>query len=264
MNNLDNTNILDIADSTQDYDCQKREWISTYGSKLLQASLLAGYISDCRYVEERLNLELPGFLLPTNISIEKTDSPPAYCLRACSGVVDSYCSKNYWDHKDYYLTVDNYLGKHTIVKKIVAPAEVVKSTLSSTVQEKDDISDPYESDKRDWIFNFGSDLLQRSIVSDYSADLRYVEERVATEHPGFHKPRSEHQRADSPPEHCLKVCLHEDASSYISQSKGYLDDCYYVTIDSFLGKHQIVKEISKSAKTTKVKSSRSLKIKSKL
>ena len=252
MNNLDKTNAVDVADPIKDYDCEKRNWILTYGSELLQASLLAGYTSDCRYVEERLKLELPGFLLPTDISIKKTDSPPAYCLKACSGIVGSYCSEDCWRDKEYYLTIDNYLGKHTIVKKIAAPIEPVHFELGLAVKESNDAFDDYELDKRDWIFNFGSDLLQLSIVSNYESDIRYVLERSTIEHPGFYLSESHHQRTDSPPEYCLEACLREDSTSYVSQVK-YHSDNYYITIDNFLGKHQIVKKIDELAKTTEVK-----------
>ncbi len=252
MNNLDKTDAVDVADTLQDYDCEKRDWILTYGSELLQASLLAGYTSDCRYVEERLKLELPGFLLPTDISIKKTDSPPAYCLKACIEIVGSYCSEDCWRDKEYYLTIDNYLGKHKIVKKIVAPIKAVDSELSLAVRESNDACDGYESDKRDWIFNFGSDLLQLSIVSNYESDIRYVLERATIEHPGFYLSESQHQRTDSPPEYCLEACLREDSTSYVSQTKYYSDN-YYITIDNFLGKHQIVKKIDELAKTTEVK-----------
>lgn len=252
MNNLDKIDAVNIADTIQDYDCEKRDWISTYGSELLQASLLAGYISDCRYVDERLKLELPGFLLPTDISIKKTDSPPAYRLKACIEIVGSYCSENCWRDKEYYLTIDNYLGKHTIVKKIAAPIEAVDYGISLAVRESNDTANSYESDKLDWIFNFGSDLLQRSIVSNYESDVRYVLERARIEHPGFYLSESQHQRTDSPPEYCLEACWREDSTSYVSQAK-YHPDRYYITIDNFLGKHQIVKKIDELAKTTGVK-----------
>jgi hypothetical protein len=282
MNNLDKTDTVDVADKIQDYDRQKGDWISTYGSELLRASLVAGYTSDRRYVEERVKLEHPDFLIHTHrsikktdadfliyidSSIEKSDSPPAYCLKACSEIVGSYCSEDRWGNKDYYLTIDNYLGENKIVKKIIAPTEVIeaKSNLfedvkldskesNLSIEENNNILNSYESDKRDWIFDFGSDLLQYSIVSNYESDIRYVSERAAIEYPGFHPSESQHQRTDSPPEYCLKACLREDLESYVSQAKFHLHDDYYITIDNFLGKHQIVKKIDELPRTTEVKS----------
>jgi hypothetical protein len=281
MNNLDKTDAIDVADKAQDDDREKREWISIYGSELLQSSLLAGYTSDSRYVEERVKFDYPGFLIYTHRriqktdpesliyidkSIEKSDSPPAYCLRACSQIVGSYCSEDRWGDKDYYLTIDNYLGENKILKKIIEPPKVIEAENNLVFEEIElgiedyNISseaasntlDCYESDKRDWIFSFGSDLLQRSIVSNYESDIRYVLERAAIEHPGFSLSESQHQRTDSPPEYCLKACLREDSTSYVSQAK--YSDLYYITIDNFLGKHQIVKQIDKLAETSEVRS----------
>jgi hypothetical protein len=281
MNNLDKTDAIDVADRAQDNDCEKRDWISTYGSDLLRSSLLAGYTSDRRYVEERVRLEYPGFLIHTyrriqktdpesliyiDKSIEKSDSPPAYCLRACNEIVGSYCSEDRWGDEDYYLTIDNYLGENKIFKKIIEPSKVIEVESNLGFEDVElglegcnvfsegasNTFDPYESDKRDWIFSFGSDLLQRSIVSNYESDIRYVLERAAIEHPGFYLAESQHQRTDSPPEYCLKACLQEDSTSYVSQAK--CSDRYYITIDNFLGKHQIVKKIDRLAETSEVKS----------
>jgi hypothetical protein len=231
----------------RDIEQIKKDWIFLHGSDLLKASLVAGYSVDLRYAKERVQIDYPGFFLPTDISIAKTDSPPAYCLQACTEVADAYCSHRCYGGEEYYLTIDNYLGKHTIVKEIVVSIETPENEFSLYFEDSYSELDSYESEKRDWIFSYGSDLLQRSIIDRYDSTQRYVEERLEVEHPGFREVAgSDYQRADSPPEFCLKACLAEDGS-YCSQ-KPYCSDVYYITIDNYLGKHQIVKKIDMSLK----------------
>ena len=114
----------------RDIEQIKKDWILLHGSDLLKASLLAGYSVDLQYAKEGVQLDYPGFFLPTDMSIAKTDSPPAYCLQACTEVADSYCSHRYGGEQ-YYLTIDNYLEKHTIVKEIIALIEIADNELSS-------------------------------------------------------------------------------------------------------------------------------------
>jgi hypothetical protein len=233
--------------NNRDIEQIKKDWILLHGSDLLKASLVAGYSVDLRYAKERVQLDYPGFFLPTDISIAKTDSPPAYCLQACTEVADSYCSHRCYGGEEYYLTIDNYLGKHTIVKEIIVPVKIAENEFSLDFEDWHSELDNYESEKRDWIFSYGSDLLQRSYIDRYDSTQRYVEERLAVEYPGFRQVAgSDYQRADSPPEFCLNACLTEDGS-YCSQ-KSYCSDIYYITIDNYLGKHQIVKKIDVSPK----------------
>jgi hypothetical protein len=216
-----------------------------HGSDLLKASLLAGYSVDLRYASERVRLDYPGFFLPTDISIAKTDSPPAYCLQACTEVADSYCSHRRYKEEEYYLTIDNYLEKHTIVKKIIVPIEIANRKFSLDFEDCHSELDSYEAEKRDWIFSYGSDLLQRSFIDSYDSTQRYIEERLAVEYPGFRQVAgSDYQKVDSPPEYCLNACSIED-EAYCSQ-EAYCSDAYYITIDNYLGKHQIVKKIDMS------------------
>ena len=226
----------------------KKNWISLHGSDLLKTSLLAGYSVDRRYLEERLAIEHPGFFVPTELYLDRTDSPPDFCLEACSEMSGSYCSSDRWNKNKYYLTVDDYLGEHTIVKEITAPArsialvEIVEEEFSLEVENTNLEFDSYECEKKDWIFSCGSDVLQQSVVYGYDSTDRYVRERLAIEYPGFARiNKSVYQRADSPPEFCLQACLNEDGS-YCSEKK-YYSNTYYLTIDDYLSKHQIVKKI---------------------
>ena len=238
-----------IEDSTK--TCQsgeKKDWISLHGSDLLKASLLAGYSVDCRYLEERLAIEHPGFFMPTDIYLDRTDSPPEFCLEACGEVDGSYCSNSRYQKNKYFFTVENYLGKHTIVREIAAPAptpalvEIVEEDFTLEVESTNGELDSYECEKKDWIFSCGSDVLQQSFVAGYDSTDRYVRERLAIEHPGFVlADKSDYKRADSPPEYCLQACLSEN--SYYCSEKKYFSDAYFLTIDDYLGKHQIVKEI---------------------
>lgn len=244
----------DIKDSIE--TCQFREkndWISLHGSDLLKASLIAGYSVNHRYLEERLAIERPGFFMPTDIYLDRTDSPPEFCLKACGEVDGSYCSNSRYQKNKYFLTVEDYLGKHTIVKEIIDLAPVPASALVKIIEEDFDLDvkstnekiDKYECEKKDWIFSCGSDVLQQSVIYGYDSTDRYVRERLAIEHPGFARAdKSDYQRADSPPEYCLQACLNEDGA-YCSEKK-YYPDVYYLTIDDYLEKHQIVKEIEES------------------
>ncbi|WP_373546278.1 hypothetical protein [Chamaesiphon sp.] len=227
----------------------KKDWILSHGSELLKTSLLAGYSVNLRYLEERLAIEHPEFLLPTDIYVNRTDSPPSFCLDACSKVNGSYCSNSRYQKGKYFLTLDNYLGKHTIVKEITAPASTLN--LLEIVEEEEFVLevkgadrelDSYECEKKDWIFSCGSDVLQQSVLYGYDSTDRYVRERLEIEHPGFDRVnKSDYQRADSPPEYCLQACLSED-SSYCAEQKHYPYG-YYLTVNDYLGRHQIAKEI---------------------
>ena len=147
----------------------KKDWILLHGSDLLKASLLAGDSVDLQYAKERVQLDYPGFFLPTYMSISKTDSPPAYCLQACTEVTDSYCSHRCYGGEEYYLTIDNYLGKHTIVKEIIVPVEIAENEFSLDFEDWHSELNNYESEKKDWTFSYGSDLLQRSYIDSYDS-----------------------------------------------------------------------------------------------
>ena len=147
----------------RDIEQIKKDWILLHGSDLLKASLLAGDSVDLQYAKERVQLDYPGFFLPTYMSIAKTDSPPAYCLQACTEVTDSYCSHRCYGGEEYYLTMDNYLGKHTVVKEIIVPVGIADNEFSLDFEDWHSELDNYESEKKDWTFSYGSDYFSDRI-----------------------------------------------------------------------------------------------------
>ena len=100
----------------------KEQWIIEHGSDLLQQSLMAGYDCNDRYLQERLAHDYPGFEIATR-NYPKVDSPDESCLYACLGYEGSYCSFN---NKNYYITIDNFLGKYQLIKLIDDPMKVAE------------------------------------------------------------------------------------------------------------------------------------------
>jgi hypothetical protein len=85
---------------------------------------------------------------------------------------------------------------------------------------------------------YGSNLLQESIIAGYDCNDRYLKERITYEYPGFKIATRNYPKVDSPDERCLYACLgYED--SYCSFSNA----SYYITINNFLGKYQLIKLI---------------------
>ncbi|WP_373544688.1 hypothetical protein [Chamaesiphon sp.] len=122
---------VDLIVETEDrvkLEQDKHDWIFLYGSDLLQRSMIQGYDSERRYVAERLAIEHPGFKEPAQDKlIRKTDSPPDACLKACAKYEGSYCSEMGFYSPRYYVTFDNYLGSHQIIKAIPHPYQMSKS-----------------------------------------------------------------------------------------------------------------------------------------
>jgi hypothetical protein len=70
-----------------------------------------------RYLKERVTLEYPEFEDVTDLGCVKVDSPSKEHLKICNKVERSYCSCSYLTGA-YYITIDNYLGKYKIGKRI--------------------------------------------------------------------------------------------------------------------------------------------------
>jgi hypothetical protein len=100
----------------------KEDWIFNYGSDLLQQSILAGYECNERYLQERVALDYPGFMVNSG-TYRKVDSPSESCLYACLGYENAYCSS---DYKNYYITIDNFLGKYQLIKLIDSPLKIAE------------------------------------------------------------------------------------------------------------------------------------------
>jgi hypothetical protein len=105
--------------------------------------------------------------------------------------------------------------------------------------------DLFVKNKEDWIFNYGSDLLQQSILAGYECNDRYLQERVAIDYPGFTVNSGNYRKVDSPSESCLYACLGYENAYCSSDYKKY-----YITIDNFLGKYQLIKLIDSPLKIT--------------
>jgi hypothetical protein len=107
--------------------------------------------------------------------------------------------------------------------------------------------DLFVKNKEDWIFKCGSDLLQRAILAGYECNDGYLAERVARDYPGFKVNDRKYKRVDTPSESCLYACLGYENAYCSSNNKSY-----YITIDNFLGKYQLIKPISTFSRITKL------------
>jgi hypothetical protein len=115
----------------------------------------------------------------------KADSPPEFCLLACENFIGAYCSvTKYTLNETFYITIDNFLGGISIAKKIQLPVFKTKDEEFDILkQSKPNIQseDPYNQEKKEWIFICGSDLLKQSFQDGYDSDERYVNERAESD-----------------------------------------------------------------------------------
>ncbi|WP_157259998.1 hypothetical protein [Chamaesiphon minutus] len=202
----------------------KENWIFKYGSALLQQSLKAGYECNAGYLAERLAFEYPGFVI-NELKYSRVDTPNERCFHACANYEYAHCSA---DRENYYITIDNYLGKYQLIKLIGSSLEL--STVAVPIGSLDN--------KEDWIFEYGSNLLQQSFMAGYDCNDRYLQERVTRDYPGFKINYPKFKKVDSPSEFCLYACFGYENSYCSSNSEDY-----YITIDGFLGKYQLIKSI---------------------
>jgi hypothetical protein len=202
----------------------KEDWIFKYGSELLQQSLKAGYECNEGYMAQRLAVDYPGFTI-NDRKYPRVDTPSARCLQACSNYEHAHCSS---DRENYYITIDDYLGKYQLIEMIDSALEItpVECSVGSI------------GDKEEWIFEYGSNLLQQSFMAGYDCNDRYFQERAARDYPGFEINPRKYKKVDSPTEICLYACFGYE-NSYCSSS----NNDYYITIDGFLGKYQLIKLI---------------------
>lgn len=202
----------------------KENWIFKYGSDLLQQSLKAGYKCNDGYLAERLAFDYPGFIINDRKYL-KVDTPNEICFQACANYERAHCSA---DRENHYLTIDDYLGKYQLIKLIDCSLEI--TTVEFPVGSIDD--------KEDWIFTYGSNLLQQSFMAGYDCNDRYLQERVYRDYPGFKINHPKYKKVDSPSEICLYACFGYENSYCSSNGRDY-----YITIDGFLGKYQLIKLI---------------------
>ena len=230
------------------YTKTKEDWIFKYGSDSLRQSLKDGYGGNEGYLVERLEREYPGFTAKNLFDkYKKVDTPNEKCLYACSGYEHAYCSSI--DQENYYITIDNYLGRYQLVKfidpnlaitRVEPQREVIAPIREPIVSLEKSMSALVEvtNSKEEWVLEYGSDLLQQSLMAGYDCGDRYLQERIAHEYSGFEINPRNYSKVNSPDESCLYACLgYEDA--YCSSNNA----SYYITIDNYLGKYQLIKLI---------------------
>ena len=176
---------------------------------------------------------------------EHYHSQPA-ALVAVDSILASYESEVWNGASSFFLghhdreTVDTSLfaGRYS-------PNVLTKFTVSNTFK-----IDIYVKIKEDWIFKYGSDLLQQSLKADYDCNEGYLAERLDRDYPGFiAKTFDKYKKVDTPNENCLYAC-----SSYQHAYCSIDKENYYITIDNYLGKYQLVKRIDPNVEITRAKS----------
>lgn len=112
---------FDPETETEALDREKEDWIISCGSEQLQRSFLAGYNCSKTYVQERVNIEYPGFVILLRAMV-KVSNPPTWAIEACCEYQssNSYCCRH---NGDYYCVIENYLGSNQIAKLLIEPSE---------------------------------------------------------------------------------------------------------------------------------------------
>lgn len=107
----------------------------------------------------------------------------------------------------------------------------------------------YLKTKENWIFKYGSDLLQQALQAGYECNDGYVAERLACDYPGFTINDRKYPKVDTPDRRCLQACSHYEYAHCSTDRENY-----YITIDDYLGKYQLIKLIDSSVEITTVTS----------
>jgi hypothetical protein len=173
-------------------------------------------------------------------SFEYYESQQA-ALTALDSIVASYDS-GIWSDRDSYLTL-NYEQGVTVDNDLFDSSYSTNSLILSSKDRRFRV-DIYIKNKEDWIFKHGSDLLQQSILAGYECNDGYLAERVARDYPGFKLNKLKYEKVDTPNEWCLDACLgYENAHCSFDYDYYPKSTSYYITIDNFLGKYQLIKQI---------------------
>ena len=179
---------------------------------------------------------------------------------------------SYGDRKEYYesqqaalVAVDLIISSHesgiwngdsylhlSYMQEETVDRDLLSSHYSTNVLISTNFNDIFRIDlfvknKEDWIFKYGSDLLQRSFLAGHECNDGYLAERTARDYPGFNVNDRKYQKVDTPSEHCLYACLGYENAYCSSNNKNY-----YITIDNFLGKYQLIKPINTFVDLTKL------------
>jgi hypothetical protein len=238
---------------------EKLNWISLHGSSELKAMIDSGYKSNTKYVLERLKIDYPDFNLISDRRIKKADTPPIGYLEKYGSIEGSYCGVHYISDDRYYIVIDKYLGEHQIAKQI----EIIPKTNSDDngILEQLGIAKNLDSEdvclspenrnesKHDWIFLYGSNLLQESALAGYDVEQRYFTERIKFEYPGFKDLTDRSlEKTNSPSRLALK------ASSKVEKSivkVDWIGKTEYLAIDNYLSKYTIGKQVYLTLKPEK-------------
>ena len=161
-------------------------------------------------------------------------------------LIISSCESGIWDENSY-LYLSHERGE-------TVDRDLLNSYYSTNVLIPTSFDDMFRIDlfvknKEDWIFKYGSDLLQQSFLASYECRDGYLAERIARDYPGFNVNDCKYKKVDTSSESCLYTCLGYENAYCSSNRKNY-----YITIDNFLGKYQLIKPISNFTEITKLDS----------
>jgi hypothetical protein len=175
-------------------------------------------------------------------------------LAALDSIVASYDS-GIWNDRDSYLTLTYEQG--VAVDSDLFDSSYSTNSLILNSKARQFRIDIYIKNKEDWIFKYGSDLLQQSILAGYECNDGYLQERVARDYPGFKVNKLKYEKVDTPNEWCLDACLgYENAHCSFDYDYYHKYMNYYITIDNFLGKYQLIKQIDDLVKMAQERSMR--------
>ena len=159
-------------------------------------------------------------------------------------LIISSCDSGIWDGKSYlYLSYE----QGEAVDRDLLNSHYSANVLLPTSFDDMFTIDLFVKNKEDWIFKHGSDLLQQSILAGYECNEGYLAERIARDYSGFNVNERKYTKVDTPSESCLYACLGYENAYCSSNNKNY-----YITIDNFLGKYQLIKPISTFTEITKL------------
>jgi hypothetical protein len=159
-------------------------------------------------------------------------------------LIISSCESGIWDeNSNLYLSYD----RGETVDRDLLNSHYSANVLIPTSFDDMFRIDLFAKNKEDWIFKHGSDLLQQSILAGYECIDGYLAERISCDYPGFKVNARKYKKVDTPNESCLYVCLGYE-NAYCSSN----NSSYYITIDNFLGKYQLIKPINTFAEITKL------------
>ena len=112
-------------------ETDKDTWIYTFGSQQLQYNRTLGYECQQKYLDERIKLEYPGFVI-ANARVKRVDYPTEYAVRQSLQYDNAYVGERIYPHGDF-ITIDDYLGKHQLIKPVRKPwyATIISAVTSN-------------------------------------------------------------------------------------------------------------------------------------